>query len=69
MEKEGTHLVLLSHNIRDPSSQCVYKLNTLALIGAENSVNFIGEKEKRTNKRNYKQEEADSLLHNTTSHT
>ena len=41
------------------------------VIGAENSVTifFFGEKEKRTNKRNDKLEEADSLLHNTTSHT
>ena len=31
--------------------------------------NLIGEKEKWKNKGNYKQQEADSLLHNTTSHT
>ena len=31
--------------------------------------NFIGEKEKWTNKGNDKQEDADSVLHNTTSHT
>ena len=30
---------------------------------------FIAEREKLTNKRNDKQEEADSLLHNTTRHT
>ena len=43
---------------------------TLALIEAEKSVteNLIGEKEKWTNKENDKQEEASSLLHNT-SHT
>ena len=37
----------------------------------ENSVTkcFIGEKEKWTNKGNDKQQHADSLLHNTTSHT
>ena len=46
-------------------------LQTMALIGAENSVTefFIGEKEKWTNKGNDKQQHADSLLHNTTSHT
>ena len=31
--------------------------------------NFIGEKEKWINKGNYKHEDADSVLHNTTSHT
>ena len=31
--------------------------------------NFIGEKEKRTNKGNEKHDYADSLLHNTTCHT
>ena len=30
---------------------------------------FIGEREKWSNKGNGKQEEADSLLHNTTNHT
>ena len=46
-------------------------MKTLAGIGAENSVtkSFIGEKEKWTNKGNDKQQHADSLLHNTTSHT
>ena len=46
-------------------------LKTLALIEAEKSVTeiFIGEEEKRTNKGNDKQEEADSLLHNTISYT
>ena len=49
----------------------IQNLKTLALIGAENSVTeiFIGEKEKWTNKGNNKQEEANSPLHNTTSHT
>ena len=50
----------------------VYKnLKTLALIEAEKSVteNLIREKEKWTNKGNGKQQEADSLLHDTTSHT
>ena len=44
-------------------------LKTLALIGAEISVMeiFTKEREKWTNKGNDKQEEADSLLHNTTS--
>ena len=47
------------------------KFEDSELIGAENSVtkSFIGEKEKWTNKGNDKQEEADSLLHNSTSHT
>ena len=54
-----------------PLSRCIQNLKTLAVIGAENSVtkNFIGEKEKWTNKGNDKQQHADSLLHNTTSHT
>ena len=54
-----------------PLSRCIQHLKTLAIIGAENSVakSFIGEKEKWTNKRNDKQQHADSLLHNTTSHT
>ena len=49
----------------------VYKIWRLAVIEAENSVtkSFIGEKEKWTNKGNDKQEAADSLLQNTTSHT
>ena len=53
-----------------PLSRCIQNLNTLALIGAEKSVTeiLIGEKEKKDKKRNGKQEEADSLLHNT-SHT
>ena len=43
----------------------------MALKEAEKSVteNFIGEKEKWTNKGNGKYQEADSLLHNATSHT
>ena len=47
------------------------KLKTLALIEAEKSVTeiFIGEEEKWTNNGNEKQEQADSLLHNTTSYT
>ena len=54
-----------------PLSRCIQNLKTLALIEAEKSVTeiFIGEKEKWTNKENDKQEEADSLLHNTTSYT
>ena len=49
-------------------SQCVYK--TLALIEAKKFVteNLLGEKEKWTNKGNDKQQHADSLLHNATSH-
>ena len=54
-----------------PLSRCTQNLKTLALIEAEKSVTeiFIGEKEKWTNNGNDKQEEADSLLHNTTSYT
>ena len=52
-------------------SRCIQNLKTLALIGAEKSApkNFIGEKEKkRTNKGNDKRKDADSLLHDTTTH-
>ena len=54
-----------------PLSTCIQNLKTLAVTGAENSVtkSFIGEKVKWTNKRNDKKQHADSLLHNTTSHT
>ena len=54
-----------------PLSRCIQNLKTLAVTGAENSVtkSFIGEKEKWTNKGNDKQQHADSLLHNTASHT
>ena len=54
-----------------PLSRCIRNLKTLVLIEAEKSVieNLIGEKEKWTNKGNGKHQEADSLLHNATSHT
>ena len=54
-----------------PLSRSIQNLKTLAVIGAENSVtkSFIGEKEKWINKGNDKQQHADSLSHNTTSHT
>ena len=55
-----------------PLSRCIRNLKTqMAVIEAEKSVieNLIGEKEKWTNKGNGKHQEADSLLHNTTSHT
>ena len=54
-----------------PLSRCIQTLKTLAIIRAENSVTeiVIGEKEKLTNKGNDKQQHADSLLHNTSSHT
>ena len=54
-----------------PLSRCIQNLKTLALIEAEESVTefFIGEKENWTNNGNDKQEEADSLLQNTTSYT
>ena len=47
------------------------KLRDSVSVGAEKSVteNLIGKKEKWTNKGNDKQQEADSLLHNTSSHT
>ena len=50
---------------------CIQNLKTLALIEAKKFVteNLLGEKEKWTNKGNDKQQYADSLLHNTTSHT
>ena len=54
-----------------PLSRRIQNLKTLAVIVAEISVmkSFIGEKEKWTNKGNVKQQPADSILHNTTSHT
>ena len=47
------------------------KIRQLALTGAEKSVTeiSISEEEKWTNEGNDKQEEADSLSHNTTNHT
>ena len=49
----------------------IQNLKTLALIEATKFVteNLLGEKEKWTNKGNDKQQHADSLFHNTTSHT
>ena len=54
-----------------PLSRCKQNLKTWALIESKKSVTeiFIGEKETWTNNGNDKQEEADSLLHNTTSYT
>ena len=72
MEKDGKnksqHLGFLSHNILCRSQR---NLKTLALIEAKKSVieNLIGENEKCTNQGNGKHQEADSLLHNATSHT
>ena len=59
-----------SHNTW-PCSRRIQNLKTLALIEAVKSVTeiVIEEKEKWTNKGNYKQDEVDSLLHNTTSYT
>ena len=50
---------------------CIQNLKTLALTEANKFVteNLFGDKEKWTNKGNDKQQHADSLLHNTTSHT
>ena len=49
---------------------CIQNLKTLALIEDEKFVaeNLLGEKEKWINKGNNKQQHADSLLRNTTSH-
>ena len=50
---------------------CIQNLKTLALIEDEKFVteNLLGEKEKWINIETDKQQHADSLLHNTTSHT
>ena len=49
---------------------CIQNLKTLALIDEKFvTENLLAEKEKWTNKGNDKQQHADSLLHNTTSHT
>ena len=53
-------------------TQCVYEnLRTLVLTEANKFIteNVLGEKEKWTNKGNDKHQHADSLLHNTISHT
>ena len=48
----------------------VQNFQTLGAVVPENlTKNFIGEKEKWTNKGSDKHKDADSLLHNTTSHT
>ena len=61
-KKKSHHLGFLLNNILH---QGVY-----ALIVGEKSVMYFYEKErKRTNKENDKHEDADSLLHKTTSHT
>ena len=52
-----------------PLSMCIQNLKTLALIEKIVAENLLGEKEKCTNKGNDKQQHADSLLHNTPSHT
>ena len=51
------------HNILH-RSQDVYKIWRLALTAGEKSVVDIYKQENWTNKGNYKQEDADSLLHN-----
>ena len=63
-KNKSQHLVFLSHNTSGHSQG-------VALIDAEKFVTeiFIGEKEKCTNKGNDEQEEAESLLHTTTSYT
>ena len=75
MEKEGK--IILSSFVFCPTIflatliEGVHKIWRLSLIGAEKSVTekLIGDKEKWTNTGNDKQQEADSFLHNTTSHT
>ena len=54
-----------------PLSMCIQNLKTLALIEAKKFVteNLLGDKEKWINKGNDKQQHAESLLHDTTSHT
>ena len=54
-----------------PLSSCTQNLKTLALIEGKKFVTetLLGEKAKWTNKGNDKQQHADSLLHNTKSHT
>ena len=53
-----------------PSSGCIQNLKTLAHIAGEKSVMDFYEKENKwANKENDKKDDADSLLHNTTSHT
>ena len=49
----------------------IQNLKTLTLQNLKTLVteNLLGEKEKMTNNRNNKQQQADSILHNTTSHT
>ena len=50
---------------------CIQNLKTLVLTESKKFVteNLFGDKEKWTNKGNDKQQHADSLLHDTTSHT
>ena len=62
VQNKSQHLGFLSHNLKMERN-----LKTLALIEAEKSLteNLIGEEEKWTNNGNGKQQEADSLLHNT----
>ena len=68
------HCGFILHNIFQSCVAVYTGLNVyvwrLAFIEAENSVtkHFIGEKEKWTNKRNNKHEDADCFLHNTTNH-
>ena len=53
-----------------PLSRCIRNMKTQAVIGAESlTEDLIGEKEKCTNNGKDKQEKADSLSHNTKSHT
>ena len=71
VKNKSQHLGFLSQKKYTwPLSRCITNLKTLTHRSREIcSENLIGEKEKWTNKGNGKQQEADSLLHITTSHT
>ena len=65
-QNKSQQFCFLSHIILG-HSQCVYKIWRLALIEAVKFVteNLLGEKEKKMDKGNDKQQHADSLLHDT----
>ena len=69
-KREKEVKINLSFVFCQPLSMCIQNLKTLVLIEAKNFVteNLLGEKKKWTNKGNDKQQNADSLFHNTTSH-
>ena len=63
-------MLILSYMIQEAVPNVYMKFQILGAVVPEKSLtkNFIGEKEKWTNKGNDKHEDADSVLHNTTSH-